>query len=118
MLFSEIEDAVNNIYTSKQKPDAIFSTSDKLTTGCLKTLKRRGLHIPKDVALVGFSNSDIAELTDPPLSVVRQPTEAMGRAATELLIQMIESKRPIKEFEKRVLLTELQKRASSVFKRV
>ena len=114
MLFSEIEAAVNKIYTSKQKPDAIFSTSDKLTIGCLKTLKRRGLQIPKDVALAGFSNSDIAELMDPPLTVVRQPAEARGRAATELLIQIIESKRPIKEFEKRVLIPELQERASSV----
>ena len=114
MLFSEIEGAINNIYKSKQKPDAIFSTGDKLTTGCLKTLKRRGLRIPKDVALVGFSNSDNAELLDPALTVIRQPAEAMGRAATELLIQMIESKRPIKEFEKRVLIPELQERASSV----
>ena len=105
---------MNKLFTLRNKPDAIFTTSDKLTTGCLKTLKRRGLKIPDDVSLVGFSNSDIAELIDPPLTVVRQPAEAMGRAATELLIQMIESKRPIKEFEKRVLIPELQERASSV----
>ncbi len=38
----------------------------------------------------------------------------MGRAATELLLQLIESKRPIKDFEKRVLTPELQIRGSSV----
>jgi LacI family transcriptional regulator len=114
MIFSEIEEAVNKLLTQKQRPDAIFSTSDKLTTGCLKTLKRRGLQIPKDVALVGFSNSDIAELVDPSLTVIRQPAEEMGRAAAELLIQLIESKRPVKEFEKRVLIPELQVRNSSL----
>ncbi len=116
MVFSEIEEAVNKLLTLKQRPDAIFTTSDKLTMGCLKTLKRRGLSIPGDIALVGFSNSDVAELVDPPLTIIRQPAEEMGRAATELLLQLIESKRPIREFEKRVLTPELQVRESSVRK--
>jgi len=116
MLFSEIEDAVNKLFTQRQKPDAIFATSDKLTTGCLKTLKRRGLKIPDDISLVGFSNSDIAELIDPPLTVIRQPAFEMGKAATELLLQLIESKRPVKEFEKRILTPELQIRESTMKK--
>jgi len=118
MLFEEIEDAVNKLFTQRNKPDAIFATSDKLTTGCMKTLKRRGLKVPDDVSVVGFSNTDIAELIDPPLTVVRQPAFEMGKDATELLLQLIESKRPIKEFEKRILTPELQIRESSVKKLV
>jgi DNA-binding LacI/PurR family transcriptional regulator len=113
MELSEVEEAVNKLLTLKKRPDAIFTTSDKLTSGCLKTLRRRGLAIPGDMALVGFSNSDMAELLDPPLTVVRQPAGAMGRAAAELLLQLIESKRPVKEFEKRILTPELQVRRSS-----
>jgi LacI family transcriptional regulator len=107
MVFSEVEEAVNKLFTQKQKPDAIFATSDKLSSGCLKTLNRRGLSIPNDIALVGFSNTDIAELLKPSLTVIRQPAYEMGRAATDLLLQQIESKRPVKDFEKRVLLPEL-----------
>lgn len=107
MVFSEIEDAVNKLFTLKQKPDAIFTTSDKLTSGCLKTLIRRGLIIPNDIGLAGFSNSDIAELLNPSLTVLRQPAMEMGRAATELLLQLIENKRPVVNFEKRVLTPEL-----------
>ncbi len=114
MIFSEIEDAVNKLFTLKQKPDAIFTTSDKLTTGCLKTLARRGIKVPDDIALVGFSNTDIPELINPPLTLVRQPAEEMGRAATELLLQLVESKRPVKEFEKRVLTPDLQIRQSTL----
>jgi DNA-binding LacI/PurR family transcriptional regulator len=113
MIFSEIEEAVNRLLTLKTKPDAIVTMSDKLTSGCLKTLKRRGLHVPDDMALVGFSNSDLAELINPPLTVVRQPAYEIGRDATELLLQLIESKRPIKQFEKRVLTPELEIRESS-----
>ena len=116
MIFEEIEDAVNKLLTLRNKPDAIFATGDKLTTGCLKTLKRRGLKIPDDISVVGFSNTDIAELIDPPLTVVRQPAIEMGKAAIELLLQLIESKRPVKEFEKRILTPELQIRESSIKK--
>ena len=113
MDFSEVEDAVNKLFTLKERPDAIFTTADKLTIGCLRTLKRRGISIPGDIGLVGFTNTDIAELLDPPLTLLRQPAEEMGRAATELLLQLIESKRPIREFEKRVMSPEMQIRASS-----
>jgi len=116
MISEEIEVAVNKLFIQKNKPDAIFATSDKLTTGCLKTLKRRRLKVPDDVSLVGFSNTDIAELIDPPLTLVRQPAFEMGKAATDLLLQLIESKRPIKEFEKRIMTPELQIRGSCVKK--
>ena len=90
--------------------------SDKLTTGCLKTLMRRGIIVPEDIALVGFSNSDITELLNPPLTVVRQPALEMGKAATELLLQLIESKRPVTQFENRVLTPELIIGKSSIDK--
>ena len=116
MIFSEIEEAVNKLFTQKQKPDAIITMSDKLTTGCLKTLMRRGIIVPEDIALVGFSNSDITELLNPPLTVVRQPALEMGKAATELLLQLIESKRPVTQFENRVLTPELIIGKSSIDK--
>jgi LacI family transcriptional regulator len=108
MVFSEVEEAINQLLTLKDPPEAIVTLSDKLTIGSLKTIKRRGLKIPDDIALVGFSNSDLTELTDPPLTVVRQPALEMGKAATELLLQLIESKRPITEFEKRILSPEFE----------
>ncbi|MFY7839664.1 MAG: LacI family DNA-binding transcriptional regulator [Lacibacter sp.] len=114
MIFSEVEEAVNKLLTLKQKPDAILTTSDKLTTNCLRTVKRRGISIPDELGMIGFSNYDIAELVDPPLTVIRQPAEEMGKAATDLLLQLVESKRPIKEFEKRVLTPELQVRESAI----
>lgn len=106
MIFSEVEEAVNQLLTLKNPPDAIVTLSDKLTLGCLKTLKRRAIRIPDEMGLVGFSNSDVAEVVDPPLTIVRQPAFEMGKASTELLLQLIESKRPVTEFEKRILSPE------------
>lgn len=110
----EVEEAINKIYTLPQKPDAILCMSDRLTIGCLRTLARRRVKIPNEMAVVGFSNSPISELINPPLTIVHQPATEMGKAATELLLQLVESKRPIREFERRVLSPELIIRESSL----
>lgn len=113
MLLDEVESAMNELLALKHKPDAILASADKLTTGCLRILKSRGLRVPEDIALVGFSNTDLTELLEPPLSVIRQPAFEMGEIATNLLLQLIESKRPVTDFETRVLSTELIVRDSS-----
>lgn len=113
MLLDEVETAVDELLGLPLRPDAIVASADKLTTGCLRSLKARGLKVPGDIALVGFSNTDLTELLDPPLSVIRQPAFEMGEIATDLLLQLIESKRPVTEFETRVLSTELLVRDST-----
>jgi LacI family transcriptional regulator len=113
MIVSEVEDAVKNLFKGRSKPDAIFATADKLTTGCLRILKAKGIKVPDDMGLIGFSNTDLTELIDPPLSVIKQPAFEMGEVATTLLLQLIESKRPVREYETRVLSTELLIRGST-----
>jgi DNA-binding LacI/PurR family transcriptional regulator len=109
----EVETAVNKLLTLKQKPDAIVCTSDSLTTACMRTLMRRRIKIPDELAMIGFSNTKEGELLYTPLSMVQQPATDMGRAATELLLQMVESKRPVKDFEKRIFSPKLIIRESS-----
>lgn len=116
MIYAELEDAVKSLVQLKDRPDAIFSAGDRLTISCLNALRSIGLKIPDDIALVGFSNSPLVELLNPALSVVKQPAFEMGQVATELLIKLIESKRPVTEFEKVVLQTEIFTRESSAGK--
>lgn len=113
MIYDELEDAVKSLVRLKDKPDAIFSAGDRLSISCLTALKAIGLKIPDDIALVGFSNSPLVQLLSPGLTAVKQPAFEMGQVATELLIKLIESKRPVTEFEKVVLQTEIIKRESS-----
>lgn len=107
MLLNEVETAVNELIKLKPKPEAIFATSDKLTTGCMRILKRHKIAVPKTIALTGFSNSELIELLHAPLTVVQQPAFEMGQVATELLLQLIESKRPVKDFKTIKLQTRL-----------
>lgn len=84
----EMEKLINN----NNIPDAIFAVNDMAAIGAIKQLKKNGFKIPCDVALVGFSESKITELIDPPLTSVKQPTHEMGRTAARLLLDQIESK--------------------------
>ncbi|MEV6792278.1 LacI family DNA-binding transcriptional regulator [Streptomyces sp. NPDC051320] len=63
----------------------VICASDPLALGAVRAARRRGLAVPKDVSIVGYDDSAFMNCTDPPLTTVRQPIEAMGRAAVELL---------------------------------
>ncbi|MFD4029735.1 LacI family DNA-binding transcriptional regulator [Streptomyces sp. NPDC058637] len=68
----------------------IVCASDPLALGAVRAARRRGLAVPADVSVVGFDDSAFMNCTDPPLTTVRQPIEAMGRAAVELLSTLIQ----------------------------
>lgn len=107
MITAEIEASLKDLFAAKQKPDAIFSSGDRLTTGCLSVLHKMGLKINQDIGFVGYTNSNIIDLLTPPPTIIRQPAFDMGQASIELLIQMIESKRPVTDFVTKVFETEL-----------
>jgi DNA-binding LacI/PurR family transcriptional regulator len=109
----EVEAALEELFTSRQKPDAVLAAADKLTTGCLRFFRKKKIRVPEDVGLIGFSNSDLTELLSPPLSVIKQPAFEMGETAIQLLLKMIESKRPVNDFETIVLPTEMLLRGST-----
>jgi DNA-binding LacI/PurR family transcriptional regulator len=67
----------------------LICASDPLALGVIRAVRRLGLHTPDDVSVIGYDDSAFMTCTDPPLTTVRQPIEAMGRAAVELLANQI-----------------------------
>jgi LacI family transcriptional regulator len=113
---SEIENALDELLTMEPKPDAIFTTSDRITTTTLFLLNKRGIKIPEEIALAGYTNTTLADVLNPPLTSVSQPGFEMGQKATEMLLSLITSKYPVTEFETVVLPTQLFVRKSSIKK--
>lgn len=113
MIKEEIHEAINDLLSLKVKPDAILTASDRLSTTTLNILTQMKIKVPGQIALAGFTNSVNADIFGPPLTAVMQPAFEMGKTATELLIQIIESKRPVVYFEKLVLDTKVVIRESS-----
>lgn len=69
--------------------DGLFAGDDGAAAGALVALRRAGRRVPEDVSLVGFDDLSIAGLVQPPLTTVRAPVHAAGKAAADLLIQQI-----------------------------
>lgn len=87
-------------------PTAIFSCGGTPTVGVLMEFKRRGIRIPDDMSLLGFDDDRWATLIEPPMTVIAQPVEEIGREAAQLIIQMIQGWNK-REIRKIVLKTEL-----------
>ncbi|MFA5393741.1 MAG: LacI family DNA-binding transcriptional regulator [Candidatus Ratteibacteria bacterium] len=81
-------------------PQAIFAGSDAIAIEIIQVLKKRGLSIPKDVAIIGFDDIEISSRLDPPLTTVRQPMYEIGAFAARELIDILEHKnirRPVRK---------------------
>ena len=77
---------MNSLIQSQNLPDGIFAVNDPTALGAMKALKKNGIKIPQDIGIVGFSETLIAELVQPSLTSVVQPTYQMGEVAAELLL--------------------------------
>jgi LacI family transcriptional regulator len=69
---------------------AVFIASDVVAIGALLAIKEAGLHIPKDIAVVGFDDIPLAEFYDPPLTTIHLPAFGLGWAGGERLIRLIQ----------------------------
>lgn len=69
---------------------AVICASDPLALGAIRAARRRGLAIPGDISIIGYDDSALMTCVDPALTTVRQPIEAMGKAAVDLLVHQIE----------------------------
>jgi LacI family transcriptional regulator len=70
-----------------QPPTAVFAASDTQAMGALKAARERGLAVPRDLAVVGFDDIDIADYIG--LTTIRQPLEESGRVAVDLLLSRL-----------------------------
>ncbi len=68
----------------------IVCGSDPLALGVIRAARRQGMRVPRDVSVIGYDDSALMTCVDPPLTTIRQPIEAMGRAVVELLVNQID----------------------------
>ena len=68
-------------------PRAIFAAADQLGIGALKAIRRAGLRCPEDIAVVSYDGTTESEYCWPPLTVARQPIQAMAEAAVAAVLE-------------------------------
>jgi LacI family transcriptional regulator len=88
--------AAERLLSLQTPPGAILVANNEMMAGALFAIRRRRVKVPRDLSLVGFDDARWAQYSDPPLTVVSQPTEAMGQKAAELLLGRLRGERDAK----------------------
>ena len=85
--------AAERLLSLPTPPSAVFVANNEMMAGALFAIRERGIKVPRDLSLIGFDDARWAQYSDPPLTVVSQPTEAMGQKAAELLLGRLRGER-------------------------
>jgi len=112
--FEKARVTVVELLKSGARFDGIFAVNDLTAVGAMQTIQKKGIKVPDDVAVVGFSDGSFSGITDPTLTSVDQHGYEMGSIATELLLKRINAADKNYSFETSVLQANLIVRGSSV----
>lgn len=102
-------------YTSLQKimgdksnkPTGIFACNDLLAAGAIKYCKKMGIQVPSDLSVIGFDNTILTEIIDPPLTTIAQPQNEIATEAFKLLFEAINGEKNVRKI---ILDTEIIER--------
>lgn len=95
-LILKIEDVENsdeeiNSFLFRNDVDGIFAVNEQFSVSAIRGLNNRGLKVPEDVSVVGFTNGELSKRFIPSLTTVSQHGAQMGAKAANLLIDKLEN---------------------------
>ncbi|GHE45785.1 LacI family DNA-binding transcriptional regulator [Sphingobacterium griseoflavum] len=88
----ELKTRLGELKDKNLLPDAIVSGTDTLSIKILGVLGSLAIRIPEDIAVIGFTNTNLADYLAPALSTIQQPTQEMAKLAFELLVELMDKK--------------------------
>ncbi len=86
--------ATERLLDRADPPTAIFATNDDMAAAAVGVAHRRGMHVPQDLSVVGFDDTQLATTIWPELTTIRQPTAAMAETALNMLLERLRSNDP------------------------
>lgn len=89
--------AGNSLLSLAEPPTAIFATNDVMAIGVMRAAWECGLHVPRDLSVIGMDDISLAAYTSPPLTTIKIDKTALMAKAVEMLLQAIEGKPVIPE---------------------
>jgi DNA-binding LacI/PurR family transcriptional regulator len=93
--FERGERTIERVLGLVSRPTAVMTTDDEVAIGVLGSLRRRGLRVPEDVAVVGYDDLPVAAYAEPPLTTVAQPAEAVGTQLAQLFLDGVNDRQQI-----------------------
>ena len=84
----DMETIMNELITKKQTEAILFATN-ALSINGLYIIRRNGVKIPQDLAVIGFDGHEVFDFFQPPLSYIEQPQDEIGKESVKVLIDQI-----------------------------
>jgi LacI family transcriptional regulator len=79
----------HDVLACRPRPSALFAANDAMAIGALRTLRREGVDVPDDLALVGFDDIPTAQYVSPSLTTVRVPMRTLGREGMQRVLNLL-----------------------------
>ena len=94
------------------RPTRLLRSTTTWAAQLIKALKRRGLKVPEDVAVVGQGNFKIAGFFDPEITTLDPRNDLFAEAAIDLIVEMIEGKTQCKEVSRTIMPTLIERQSA------
>lgn len=89
--------AAKKMLASKNPPTAIVAANDHMAYGALLAIQDSGLRVPQDIAIVGYDDDEIAQVSNPTITTVKMPLFRMGQIAAENLLGQVNKEEQLPE---------------------
>jgi len=106
--------AAHEILKMKPRPDGLFVTNDFEAAVCMQELKRHGMLVPEDIAIVGFNNDSISKIVDPQLTTINYPGKDMGEITAHYLLNSLMDMKNVATATRIIVKSEFIVRGSSL----
>ncbi len=109
----DIENQIKKLFTLKNSPDGIFAVNEIYAAIAMKVANKKGLKVPDDISVIGFTDGLISQYSSPSLTTVAQHGYHMGQKAIELLLDEINSQITEYQYQTSIIETDLIFREST-----
>lgn len=84
-------EATMRVLELEPRPTAIVAAGNQLLVGCLTALRQQGVAVGRDIAVIGCDDTVVSALFEPPIATISRDTAALGRAAAERLLALLDA---------------------------
>jgi LacI family transcriptional regulator len=100
--------ATKRLFALENPPDAIFAITDDVAAGAIDFCNDNNINVPKELAIIGFSNSELSSIVKPKLTTIEQNGERMGELAFDYFFQSYKDKQTVRQkiFESKLIVRE------------
>lgn len=110
---TEYESAIRQLFEEHKDIDGVLATDNVSAITALRVAQKRGIRVPDDLCIIGFSDNKISRLSSPALTTVSQHPVEIGKASVNLLLERLQRNDTSKDYKKHIIETELTVREST-----